>query len=694
MSVSDVAGPTSSAQPTTTVPQAYLGAVRVVWLILSILVVTTVTVGSGIRYVELRQVCTTAVPVCFALQRLSPVQLTGVVDTEGALQFHALFFLIVNGLQRVSCWGIALLLFRRRSDDWIALLAALYLLVVGNQTPLVYIGNAYPVLSPIATSLTILSDVIFGLFLFLFPNGHFVPTWTRWAAWLGVIYSVANGTVSSQGAPVWWGVTSLGLAGIALYAQVYRYRRVSNSLERQQTKWVVLSVIVWALLNVITTALVITGPGRDAPITPRYYMVVLGFNLTVLAIPIGLAVAILRYRLYDIDIILNRTLVYGALTGGVIGIYALVVGVVGTLLQASGTFGVSLLGAGAVALVFQPLRDRLQRAANRLMYGERGDPYTVLARFGHQLEAVPALETLLPSIAATIHTTLRLPYVAIQLVGESHPRAAVGVPSGDVARIPLLYAREQIGDVLVAPRVGETGLSPIDRRLLDDLARQAGVAVHAVRVTAELQRSREQLVTTREEERKRLRRDLHDGLGPALATMTLQADTARGLVRNDPGEAETLLESLTQQAQTTMKEVRSLIHALRPPVLDDLGLEVAVRSLLTPLNQRDLATRLDVADGLPPLSAAVELALYRITQEALNNVVKHAQAHKVSVRLAVDGAHVALEVADDGRGIATDRVAGVGLASMRERAEELGGTCVVESEVGGGTRVVARLPIT
>ncbi len=261
-------------------------------------------------------------------------------------------------------------------------------------------------------------------------------------------------------------------------------------------------------------------------------------------------------------------------------------------------------------------------------------------------------------------------------------------------QIPLLYGQEPIGVVLVAPRVGEIGLGPIDRRLLDDLARQAGVAVHAVRVTAELQHSREQLVTTREEERKRLRRDLHDGLGPALATMTLQADTARGLVRREPDEAEALLESLTQQAQTTMQDVRRLIHALRPPVLDDLGLEAALRSLLSPLDRSGFTTRFEAPDNLPPLSAAVEVALYRIAQEALNNVVKHARAHNVALRLDVDGGHVVLGVADDGRGIATDRVAGVGLASMRERAEELGGTCIVKSEGGGGTRVVARLPVS
>jgi two-component system NarL family sensor kinase len=248
--------------------------------------------------------------------------------------------------------------------------------------------------------------------------------------------------------------------------------------------------------------------------------------------------------------------------------------------------------------------------------------------------------------------------------------------------------------------------------LLEDLARQAEVAVHAVRLTDDLQRSRERLVATREEERRRLRRDLHDGLGPTLASLALRLDAARKLVRIKPGDAEQLLVRMKDQTQDTVGDVRRLVYGLRPPALDDLGLVAAIlqqaeghgfavdgssedREKGAAEKDGSVSFSLETPEDLPPLSAAVEVAAYRIAQEAMTNVARHAHPKTCHVSLSIDrvGGVLQLEVTDDGVGMPEDRQAGVGMSSMRERAEELGGTLAVEPGPEGGTHVSARLPL-
>jgi signal transduction histidine kinase len=312
---------------------------------------------------------------------------------------------------------------------------------------------------------------------------------------------------------------------------------------------------------------------------------------------------------------------------------------------------------------------------------------------GRQLEATPVPDAILPSIVETVAHALRLPYVAIALKHDDDlvVAAAAGTPSAEPVRLPLLYQGQVVGELILGTRPGEEGFSASDRRLLDDLARQAGVASYAVRLTADLQRSRERLVTAREEERRRLRRDLHDGLGPALASVALMADAARNLLAHDPDAADALLRDLKGEAQAATAEVRRVVYQLRPPALDELGLVPALREGAAQYSQNGLRVSVEAPDQLPALSAAVEVAAYRIAQEAMTNVVRHAGAHLCTVSLHIDG-DLYLEISDNGRGPNGARP-GVGLTSMRERAEELGGSCVVESRPAGGTRVVARLPL-
>jgi signal transduction histidine kinase len=259
--------------------------------------------------------------------------------------------------------------------------------------------------------------------------------------------------------------------------------------------------------------------------------------------------------------------------------------------------------------------------------------------------------------------------------------------------VELTYGSQHVGSLVVTPRPG--GLGRAGRRLLTDLARRAGVAAHSVLLERELRRSREALVTAREEERRRIYRELHDGLGPSLAALSLRVETARELVDRDAGRAAQLLDEALPRLKATVADVRTVVHGLRPAALDDLGLSGALRELggrfAGPRLMVDVAVRLDAA---VPLPAAVEVATYRITAEALANAARHAGAEHVRVAVEQGDGALSLVVEDDGRGISPRRSSGVGLASMRERAAELGGMLTVgRVPHGPGTRVSARLPV-
>ncbi|MGI8688073.1 MAG: GAF domain-containing sensor histidine kinase, partial [Thermomicrobiales bacterium] len=384
------------------------------------------------------------------------------------------------------------------------------------------------------------------------------------------------------------------------------------------------------------------------------------------------------------------------------------VGALSALLRAQGNLAISLLGTALVAVVFQPLRGRLQRGVNRLIYGERDDPYAVLSRLGRRLEVTLAPDAVLPTIAQTVREALKLPYAAIALTRDDTfvVAAASGALVDAALHLPLIYQHETVGELVIAARSRGEAFNATDRRLLDDLVRQAGIAVHAVRLTTDLQRSRERLVTTREEERRRLRRDLHDGLGPRLGAQMLRIGAARQLLAGDPKGTDALLAALETDVEAALADIRRLVYDLRPPTLDELGLIGAIResAMQYGLQQATMDGAPDVGaprvmveapEQLPPLSAAVEVAAYRIMQEALTNVVRHADAHWCVICLALDEARGTLRitVTDDGVGIPATHRAGVGLTSMRERATELGGIFAVETPPTGGTRVSAHLPL-
>jgi signal transduction histidine kinase len=339
---------------------------------------------------------------------------------------------------------------------------------------------------------------------------------------------------------------------------------------------------------------------------------------------------------------------------------------------------------------------------NRLLYGQRDEPYAVIIGLSQRLEGTLAPDAILPAIVETVAQALKLPYAAITLKqgGAFVPAAAYGqVPKEDLVRLPLVYQNEQIGELLLAPRAPGETFTPADRALLGDLARQAGIAAHAVRLTTDLQRvavelqhSRTQLVTAREEERRRLRRDLHDGLGSALTSVTFQLDAACNLLDHDPQAVRTLLMELKGQMQTSIADIRRLVYNLRPPILDEWGLVAALREQVAQYQLNQVQVTVDAPESLPALPAAVEVAAYRIALEALANVIRHAGASSCAIRLDVTDEVLIVEIQDNGRGLPPHSHAGVGISAMRERAAELGGSCVIENVAAGGTRVHARLP--
>jgi signal transduction histidine kinase len=427
--------------------------------------------------------------------------------------------------------------------------------------------------------------------------------------------------------------------------------------------------------------------------------------LFMLLIPLTIAIALLRCGLFDVGLLINRTLVYSALSACIIGLYVLIVGSLSVTFQVRGNPIVALLATGVVAVVFQPLRERLQRGVNRLLYGQRDEPYTVLSRLGQRLESTLAPEAVLQAIVDTVAQALNLPYVALALKeGETlHIAAASGEPVAhllNLLHLTLVYSTETVDELVLAPRAPGEPFTPSDRRLLEDLAREAGMAAHAMRLTldlrrtnGDLRRSRAQLVAMREEERRRLRRDLHDGLGSALTSMRFKLGAAQNLLARDPVAVAALLEELRQETQAAITDIRHLVYDLRPRALDELGLVSALCERAAYFQLNGVQVSVDAPQPLPTLPAAIEVAAFRTALEALANVARHAQATACAIRLSVMDDALSLEVEDNGVGLRAGYHSGVGITAMRERAAELGGTCVVEAVSSGGTRVYSRLPL-
>jgi signal transduction histidine kinase len=498
--------------------------------------------------------------------------------------------------------------------------------------------------------------------------------WAPALATLGVRNPVAVGWVTGPVASAVVVVTLVPAVGFAIAGLAVRWRRAHGE-DRQQLKWILFGVALSLVLFALGFAL---GPLLTA--------------LAMLPFPVACLVAVQRHGLWDVEVVISRSLVYGALTLCVVAGYIAFVGLLGGLLG-RGT-GAPLVATALVAVAAEPLHRRLRVGVNRLLHGDRDDPFAALARLGAELEsakdATTVTEQVLPKALSSLARTLRLWHAAVELLDGLV--VATGDRSGPFEELPLTYGGEVVGSLVLS---GPTSrLSRADRRLLASLSRQLGVAAHGLLLEREVLRSRALLVTATEEQRRRLYRELHDGVGPSLAALALQVETARDQVRDDPARAMSMLDAVLPRLRGTVDDVRTVIHGLRPPALDNLGLAEALRELGGRFSGPRLSVRVDASD-VDGLAAATEVAAYRIVSEALANAARHAGATAVTVRVTRREDALTIVIEDDGSGFDPHAVqAGTGLASMRQRAAELRGDLSVGPRPGAsGTRVVARLPV-
>ncbi|MGD8188931.1 sensor histidine kinase [Brevibacillus ginsengisoli] len=653
-----------------------------------------------------------------------PMTLADLVRDHLTVESYSLYFTVIDATFSILFCLSALIILWKCFREPLGLLAVVMLISFGTTFP----SLPWIALAGNQTMLTwldlvsMMSWICLILFFFLFPTGRFVPAWTSIITIIVCLvygYSglMPNGYLSFQSWPnsakgVWLIVT----IGTLMFSQIYRYRKKSLPDQRQQTKWIVFGMSVGLLGFIGTSSLFIPEFYHWGAIAYVYLNLVL--ELFLLIIPLTLTLAIVRLRLWDIDPLVNRTLVYGALSLCIVVVYTLTVLYLSRLFKTEDNFWIYLLATSLVAVLFAPLKERLQRMVNRIMKGRHDDPYAVLVELGNHLIKPISPDAMLDVVVQTIQGALRLPYtgISIRVNGQSTLVAAAGESVDELHSFPIIHRGDELGMLLVAPRsAGETFTSE-DYKLLDVLLRQSGPIIQNVNMTIgmklladALQESREKLVLAREEERRQIRRNLHDDLAPRLAALALNAAAAEKYVQHDPDTAKELMIDLRKVIRSTVDEIRTMVHDLRPASLDELGLIGALQERMNELakstqlsagtgGEQVLQFHLQTPDELPPLPAAVEVAAYRIVTELLVNVVRHAQATQCVARFAITSANqLLIEVTDNGKGIVPhpkpSGKGGIGLVSIRERAAELGGQCQFERLEVGGTRVTAYLPL-
>jgi signal transduction histidine kinase len=487
------------------------------------------------------------------------------------------------------------------------------------------------------------------------------------------------------------GLVCLAIGTIAAASSLIVRLRSARSDERQQLKWVAFGAVIYAM-GLATNLL---GPPGWRPLTGFAYL--LALNCWVATI----GIAILKHSLYDIDPLINRTLVYGALAVSIAVVYVAGVAGVGALIGRSGEPGadllLSLVITALVAIVFQPLRTRVERLANRLVYGHRASPYEVLAEFSRGLARAPSLDNVLPRMAEA----------AARGVGAVRGRVRVYVPGGRDQAVSwppdsigesfdrtalVLHQGTPVGEIAVARPRGET-LTHAEETLLADLAAQAGPALATLRLTLDLRASRQRLVAAQDAERRRLERDIHDGAQQDLVALAVQLRIARQLLRKDPSRSASLFDDLDRQAKDALVTLRDLARGIFPPMLADRGLVGALKAHILrafPAARLEYGGELATARFAPQAEAAV----YFCCLEALQNAGKHAEDSAVAVHLSNGDGWLAFSVSDNGPGFDPSLASGgSGLQSMADRVAALDGMLDVTSVQGRGTTISGRVPL-
>ncbi|WP_246120338.1 sensor histidine kinase [Cohnella terricola] len=689
---------------------------RLFWVLAALFVIGVMAASYSDFASVLFQPCIDTTKVSCNYLQIRDDQLPALAAYGFSLQGYGLYALACDNITTSIYIGTGLLIFWRKSTERVCLFVSLLLIVFGAfGMSLIHLVKDFP--APIAVMIMLIALLqwpALGIFFYTFPDGKFVPRWSWILISLFVIQIVFFMLPYPHNIDSWppplRALELIIVYGSAAATQVYRYFAVASSQQRQQIKWIAFGFGVSYLSLTAVNLLPSLFVSLDRPDSFFQLMGPLMLALFYLPIPIGVAIALLRYRLWDIDIVINRTVVYAAISACVLGLYVLVVFGLSALLRVHNELLLSALATAMIAVIIQPLRLRLQQGVNRLMFGDRIDPYRALSNLGQRLEESLPSDALLPTIVKSVANALKLPFVSIAWNVEQAPigsdKLQIVASHGQTQegsaehRLPLIHQGEKVGELILSPRQRGEELTSADLRLLRDLTPQIAIAVYSARqttdlknMTMDLQLSRERLVAAREEERRRLRRDLHDGLGPQLSSQTLTLSAIKKLLRHDPNTAEQLLTDAITHAQIAIADIRRLVYALRPPTLDDLGLLAALHEQMKQYHTSGIVMTLDAPEVLPPLPAAIEIACYRIVQEALTNVVRHAHATSANIRLRLESA-LTVEVIDNGQGLAPGFRGGVGFRSMHERTEELGGTCVIENLPRKGMRVYARLPLS
>lgn len=466
------------------------------------------------------------------------------------------------------------------------------------------------------------------------------------------------------------------LSPVALIWFFVQLRR-SRGTERAQRAWLLLGFCAAAASVLISTL-------TESRTIAHALVWSVGFG----AIPVTILIAVVRHQLLDVELVVNRTFAWSLLTGAGLLAYFAAVAVVDRL---AGDNPMAPVIAAAVALGAVALRQRAQRVIERWLFGSARDPYDVIERVGVEIESAPNAPAALTRLGGALREALRVPYVAVEPAAPGAAAVASGRPVDAVERLPMILGGRRLGTLVVGKRRGADTWRAREMDVLRDVARRAASVLEASALAEDLRRSRDDLVIAREEERRRVRRDLHDGIGPTLASLALQVD---GLAARLDSESDLLERTTTMRARVTeaVGEVRRIIDGLRPASVDELGLAEALRQLATTGGPGPQVT-VEAPAALPELPAAVEVAAYRIASEAVANAQRHANAGSCRVAVRYEADRLTVEVTDDGRGFGEDAAVGIGLESIHARALEVGGAAEVHSTPGGGTRVSAWLPV-
>jgi signal transduction histidine kinase len=503
-------------------------------------------------------------------------------------------------------------------------------------------------------------------------------------------------------------IFATGLA--AIVSLVFRYRR-AGSVEREQLKWLVYAggLIVAAVLAEIPVDKIL-GPGAAATNLQNATS-----SGAVALVPIAIGIAVFRYHLYDIDVVINKTLVYGSLAVFITTVYVAIVVGIGSLAQ-HGTrpsLGLSIVATAVVAVAFQPVREWVQRLANRLVYGQRAPPYEILADFAGRMAGAYAVEDLLPRMARILAEGTGAARADVWLrSGDTFHDGAVwppGVPVHPPARatqadapaypadriLPVRHQGEVLGALSVSKRPGEP-LTPTEDRLLADLASQVGLVLKNAGLREQLlarleqiRASRQRLVAAQDAERRRIERNIHDGAQQQLVALAIKLSITESMIGTDTDGERELLAELCQDAAGAVEDLRDLARGIYPPLLASKGLVAALQAQARKAPVPASVT----AGGVGRYPQDMEAAVYFCVLEALQNVAKYAGATRAEVRLAASGHDLRFAVTDDGAGFDPDSKAyGTGLQGMADRLQAHGGSLIVRSSPGAGTTISGRLP--